>query len=784
MTTFVTAGGNDGAPAYASGLNGDVYTFLAGDTALVGLMWADSACVPTVAWQGANAANVPTYGPVTKHPSTGLWFCVARFTGMVASTNEQVIVTLDIPGGGRSNWAIEVVTLRALPGSYYNVVYGFATAPASGDTVLTTGGPVALGSGGGIVVSMVLTDNSGGGFTQAGGYTVIPGQVRTRAGQYQIFGGATSQTPSATRTGVQTNGAIISIVMGASPAAGPTAAITGTTTSGQDVVVTGTCAGTGTTTVAATLTDSTGATRGPVAATVTGGNWTATFLNPGFETYRSSATATDTIGSTTVTGGYASAIPFPIISPPGAGAAPLATSGTGVAGATIDLLIDATTAVPGAATVSGGGTWTAAASGAAGLHQLQARQTSAVGVNDGTPGAPTAVTLAAGAGGSLDATVSGLVTPRTRINIFYYATQTADDSTGVLVASGTTSPVNIPAGLVQNGYYSAGLENWRPNGIWYGTKCPRTAYGIATGADTLILPNDASVISWMTPDFAFPNTPTDGSFQVDSPSNRQLHLLPTYGPGVTGANHSAEGIAWPGGGAGDAGFALRRTLIGGHNRYHHQIGNALPVQIGGTTYRSEILQPGGSVDRGQEFWVASLLRFDASMVAGGAPFCSFMDLHHEQYDQNNPYGGPGPMGIWGSASGAGAKVYIYRGLGVNGAWVDWGKQMFAWTPAADTDYWIIINGKQDHRAGQGAFIKAWVTVGNNPLAATPDVDYAGPWGVDNATNATSTMNWKAGMYAFSTPGNGPFSTKSTGLIVLNGAPAITAGRMLATLRNI
>ena len=51
------------------------------------------------------------------------------FTGMVAATNEQVIVTLDIPGGGRSNWAIEVVTLRALPGSHYNVVYGFATAP-------------------------------------------------------------------------------------------------------------------------------------------------------------------------------------------------------------------------------------------------------------------------------------------------------------------------------------------------------------------------------------------------------------------------------------------------------------------------------------------------------------------------------------------------------------------------------------------------------------------------------------------------------------------------------
>lgn len=298
------------------------------------------------------------------------------------------------------------------------------------------------------------------------------------------------------------------------------------------------------------------------------------------------------------------------------------------------------------------------------------------------------------------------------------------------------------------------------------------------GGVELIASSDSRVITWVTPDTPIASAVTDGRYQIDRQGD--FRSMPTDAAGSTGATHSAEGVAWPAGGSGDAGFAFRRTAVLGKKRFHHQVGSALSVNIGGVTWRSEHMMFSGRIDRGQEFLLSMLIRLDASMMVAGAPFVSFGDMHHEQWEDGNPYGGPGPFGVWGDRSG----IYVYHRLGVGGVWTSGPVIMHSWTPQVDRDYWLIFNGRQHHQAGQGAFLNVWRAVDDGPVVASDT--YSGPWGVDNATNATSTMYFKNGLYAFSAPGVGPFSRKSAGIIALRGGgtPAITVERLLATHRAV
>lgn len=787
MAFSVVAGfGNSSYAATGSGINLGYLTLQAGDIVAGHIKWEGTTVTPVLAFQGANSGATFTISSPVKHATQNIWYADFRSSPLAASGSpEQLILFLDpSPGAGRPSYGARGLQLRDLPGTWSFLARSNSAsidAPASGNTTLAAAGALACGPAGGILISAMMSDEDWGGFTLASGYTANPDGVTGNfvRSQYKVLSGAGSEQPGATLTGVQANAAHWTMMIGGATTSDPVVDVTNAVEQAGDVVVSGTYSSTGSTSISVTLTHSDTSQRGPVSATLANGAWTARFTAPGVGTYSTSASVTDTVGSGSDTGPSVTVAPASLARPTIAsqgGPSPATVSGTGLPGCAVDLLVDGVTVVPAVATVAANGRWSVQQALSVGTRRLRARQNQTVALQEGQPPDPTVIEvteLSSPQRLRLSTTDPGQ--PHTAYNWFRYPDANSADSDGVLVGSSTGPSIEIPSPVP--GWYSVGCENVVPGASgspWYSNKVfPRKQWGTVTApSEPVILENDIRRLFWITPNRPIAQSVTDGRYQMDRTG--YFRQLPTDSAGVSGATHSAEGVAWPLGGSGDAAWLFRRTQVGGIWYFHHQIGLNVPIDLGngqGNTWRAEYNQSETKINRGQRWIMATIMRFDPSFLSSGGPFCSLADLHHEQ----NRYGGPGPIGIWGNRGG----IEVYYRLGVGGSW-QFQRQLMSWVPEASRDYLIIIDALQHFQAGNGAFIDLYFAVDSGPLTK---FSYVGPWGIDGSPD---TMYWKTGLYAFDAPGAGPYSRKSRGLIGFNqpASNLILPGQMAATMRSL
>lgn len=815
--TLVASGGNESYSAAGSPSNCGTYSLQTNDTLLVVTKWEGSVCSPALALQGANLGKSFVSLDLMKHPTLNVWyrgFYIHK--GFSNSTNEQLICDFDVAGGGRPGWAAGVIQMRGVPDpGFLAMNFNSRTAPGSGATALASGAALSIGAGDGIIVQVALLDDDAGALSLFSGFTALSfntsdsgGTTYFKRGQQKIYSTSSGAVTPSASVANPVNMGLLTFSFGTSPASNPTVHIGTATQDGADLVVQGTHTQTGSATITVTITPTTGSPIVETADILTSTTWSVRFIAPPVSVYGVGASITDTIGTGThsISGVsvIASTLAAPVITSAPSGPSPIIVSGTGLAACTIDIRKDSTDISTGVATVAATNVWTTSVALSTGSHTIEARQNTVVA--DGVPPTPGPLLITPQADPLyVDFTFSAPA-PWTKANLFYGVDGNTADGDLVLVGSVAAPGTKITLTNPESGAYRIGTENnnGNPGSPWYSHKSDPVTYtrpgsgeGSGGGGDTdapIPTTDTGNIITWITPDTAWASTRTDGLYQVDraSPADRNVRGLPNHSAGVTtGGNpstHSAVGILYPGGSGGDQAYALSRTTLNGKPRYHHRVGNNLPVAIGtGTTYRSEMLQFGGSIALGQEWLMGGLLRFDSNMMAVGAPFCSYFDLHHEQYSNPN-YGGPGPIGIYGDRN---VITIYYSRVNEQGNWQN-GITLHTWTPQADFDYWIVIHGKQHYQAGQGAFLRFYLVINDAAAPTAPTKQWTGTWGVDNRYSNDMTMYWKQGIYFWNGdgygpgPGAGPFSRKSAGLIVVKtgGSIPYTPGRMLATLRGM